>query len=133
MTTSTLNQPATMTGWTSKGTAITESFADRQGSHILLDETYRSWTLVVTQKSGEGNLGIWGKDGSGRDAMIYNGACAQGQHIPVGMEYRNVHVAVNLAIDDPPVENRWNILGTWYRQSHKPARIELELWVYKQP
>jgi hypothetical protein len=75
-----------MAEWINKGTDVSESFEDRQGSEILLDETHRSWTLKIKERSGEGStLGIWGIDGSGRDAMIFNGACSEGQEIPVGM------------------------------------------------
>lgn len=118
-----------MTGWTNKGSEITESFQDRQGTEFMLDETFRSWKLVIGQKCGEGDLGIWGVDSSGRDAIIYNGACKEGQEIPVGMEYRNVHVAVNFVPDDPPMLQRWSVLGKWYRQSSRPAKVEVEKWV----
>src|SRR5688572_29146179 len=106
---SSIPQPASMTGWTHKGTAVTESFVDRQGTSIALDETYRSWTLKILQNTGKGTLGISGVDGSGRDAMIYNGPCDPGQEIAVGMEYRNVQIAVILVGEDPPEERRWKI------------------------
>jgi len=119
-----------MSEWINKGTEVTESFEDRQGTVITLDETHRAWSLAVTRVSGNGvTLGIWGLDSSGRDAMIYNGACTVGQRIPVGMEYRNVHIAVNLAQDEPPDTRRWMILGTWYRQSSRAGLVELEKWV----
>ena len=116
-------------GWINKGKQATESHEDRQGTEILLDETYRPWRLVVTHKTGESSLGIWGADRSGRDALIYNGACSDDQTIPVGMEYRNVHIAVNFVPDDPPVVERWQVLGQAYRQSLRNARVEMETWV----
>lgn len=121
-----------MAEWIKKGTELTESHEDRQGSAITLDEGHRSWTLKVTEVSTSGaTLGVWGMDSNLRDAMIYHGACEQGQQISVGMEYSKVHVAVNLVPDDPPKAQRWSILGAWYRQSLKPGRVEVELWVHK--
>jgi hypothetical protein len=128
-----LSQPRTSTsGWIDKGTEVTTAFEDRQGTEIVLDEIHRSWTLRVVSKSGErSTLGIWGIDSSGRDAVIYNGAFKEGQEIPVGMEYRDVHIAVNIVRDDPPIAQRWLVLGKWHRQSLRPAHVELRKWVFK--
>jgi hypothetical protein len=121
-----------MSEWINKGTELTESFDDRQGTDVTLDETHRAWSLAVTRVSGNGaTLGIWGVDSSGRDAMIYHGPCTTGQRIPVGIEYRNVRAAVNLVRDEPPVTQRWSILGAWYRQSLRPGSVELEKWVFR--
>jgi hypothetical protein len=40
---------------------------------------------------------------------------------------------VNLVGEDPPQEHPWSIMNQWYKQALRPARVEIEMWVFKQP
>lgn len=88
--------------------------------------------LIIKEKKGDkATLGIWGVDSSGRDALIYNGPFDEGQEIAIDMQYRNVHIAVNFVLDEPPQDKRWSVAGHWYRQSTTPAHAVIEKWIYR--
>jgi hypothetical protein len=119
-----------MSVWFHHGTEVTESLVGRQGHAIHIEDTGDACRLVVNRLSGAlRQLSVWGRDHEGKEVFLFEGACKSGDVIPLRSGCHDVHVAVNLVPDTPPLARRWSIRDKWYRQSQQPCRIEIEKWV----
>jgi hypothetical protein len=121
-----------MPQWNKKATDLTSTYDAQQGREFTLDVWKVPWKLVTFHKSGDRRtLGIWGKDASNRDILIYNGPYADGQEILVDANYSAVHVAVGFVPDNPPKNQRWFFQGGWWRQAYYPSAVDVDVYYYR--